>query len=224
MQPVNPNCRAVLFDLDGTLIDSAPDLGSAGNDLRERRGLPPLPLEAYRPLTGSGARGMLAVALGAQPDEPGFETLKAEYLDTYASRMTRLTRVFDAMQPVLAAIEASRRSWGIVTNKHSRFAQPLITGLGLAERCAVLVCGDTAPRAKPYPDPLLLAAQRLDCRPDHCVYVGDDLRDVQAGRAAGMYTIAAAWGYLGDGLAIEDWGAHALAPDPASLLNLLDLD
>ena len=216
--------HAVLFDLDGTLIDSALDLGGAGNDLRERRGLPPLPLETFRPMTGTGARGMLRVALGLSPDDADFEALKDEYLAIYAARLTRLTRVFDAMAPVLDALDAAALPWGIVTNKHSRFAEPVVAGTGLAGRSRVLVCGDTTARAKPFPDPLLEAARRLAVDPAHCLYVGDDLRDIQAGRAAGMGTAAAAWGYLGDGEPIEAWGADHLAHTPAGLLELLQLD
>lgn len=213
--------HAVLFDLDGTLVDSALDLGGAGNDLRERRGLPPLPLEVFRPLTGTGARGMLRVALGTTPEDADFEALKDEYLAIYATRLTRLTRVFDAMAPVLDALDAAALPWGIVTNKHSRFAEPVVAGTGLATRSWVLVCGDTTARAKPFPDPLLEAARRLAVDPAHCLYVGDDLRDIQAGRAAGMGTVAAAWGYLGDGEPIEAWGADHLARTPAGLLEVL---
>lgn len=213
--------HAVLFDLDGTLVDSALDLGGAGNDLRERRSLPPLPLEVFRPLTGTGARGMLRVALGTTPEDADFEALKDEYLAIYATRLTRLTRVFDAMAPVLDALDAAALPWGIVTNKHSRFAEPVVAGTGLATRSRVLVCGDTTARAKPFPDPLLEAARRLAVDPAHCLYVGDDLRDIQAGRAAGMGTVAAAWGYLGDGEPIEAWGADHLARTPAGLLEAL---
>jgi phosphoglycolate phosphatase len=210
-----------LFDLDGTLVDSAPDLGGAGNDLRERRGLPPLPLETFRPLTGTGARGMLRVALGTAPEDADFDALRDEYLAIYAARLTRLTRVFDAMAPVLDALEAAALPWGIVTNKHSRFAEPVVAGTGLSTRSRVLVCGDTTARAKPFPDPLLEAARRLAIDPAHCLYVGDDLRDIQAGQAAGMGTVAAAWGYLGDGEPIEAWGADHLARTPAELLERL---
>ena len=213
--------HAVLFDLDGTLVDSALDLGGAGNDLRERRSLPPLPLEVFRPLTGTGARGMLRVALGTTPEDADFEALKDEYLAIYATRLTRLTRVFDAMAPVLDALDAAALPWGIVTNKHSRFAEPVVAGTGLATRSRVLVCGDTTARAKPFPDPLLEAARRLAVDPAHCLYVGDDLRDIQAGQAAGMGTVAAAWGYLGDGEPIEAWGADHLARTPAGLLEAL---
>ncbi len=215
--------HAVLFDLDGTLVDSALDLGGAGNDLRARRGLPPLPLEVFRPLTGTGARGMLRVALGTAPEDADFEALKDEYLAIYATRLTRLTRVFDAMAPVLDALDAAALPWGIVTNKHSRFAEPVVAGTGLATRSRVLVCGDTTARAKPFPDPLLEAARRLSVDPAHCLYVGDDLRDIQAGQAAGMGTVAAAWGYLGDGEPIEAWGADHLARTPAGLIEALQL-
>ncbi len=215
--------HAVLFDLDGTLVDSALDLGGAGNDLRARRGLPPLPLEVFRPLTGTGARGMLRVALGTAPEDADFEALKDEYLAIYATRLTRLTRVFDAMAPVLDALDAAALPWGIVTNKHSRFAEPVVAGAGLATRSRVLVCGDTTARAKPFPDPLLEAARRLSVDPTHCLYVGDDLRDIQAGQAAGMGTVAAAWGYLGDGEPIEAWGADHLARTPARLIEALQL-
>ena len=212
--------HAVLFDLDGTLIDSAMDLGGAGNDLRERRGLPALPLADFRPMTGAGARGMLGVALQITPEHAGFEALKDEYLAIYEARMTRMTRVFDDMAPVLDALDAAQLPWGIVTNKHSRFAVPVVDAAGLQHRSRVLVCGDTTPHAKPHPEPLFEAARRLGVDPARCLYVGDDLRDVQAGRAAGMGTVAAAWGYLGQGEPIEAWGADHLINFPAELLNL----
>lgn len=212
--------HAVLFDLDGTLLDSAPDLGGAGNDLRERRGLPALPLTDFRPMTGAGARGMLGVALQVTPEHPEFEALKHEYLAIYEARMTRLTRVFEDMAPVLDALDAAGLPWGIVTNKHSRFAVPVVEAAGLQHRSRVLVCGDTTPHAKPHPEPLFEAARRMGVDPAHCLYVGDDLRDVQAGRAAGMGTVAVAWGYLGQGEPIEAWGADHLINLPSELLKL----
>lgn len=215
--------RAVLFDLDGTLIDSAPDLAGAGNDMREARGLPRLPLEHFRPMVGSGARGMLARALDVQPGHPEFEPLRDEFLQRYEARMTRETRLFSAMRPVLDRLQRERRPWGIVTNKATRFSEPLVRALGLLDEAATLVCGDTTPHAKPHPAPLLEAARRLGLDADQCVYVGDDLRDVQAGRAAGMLTVAAAWGYLGEGEAIEAWGAHHVIESPDALLKLLGL-
>ncbi len=215
--------RAVLFDLDGTLIDSAPDLAGAGNDMRAARGLPLLPLEHFRPMVGAGARGMLGRALQVQPGDPDFEALRDEFLQRYEARMTRETRVFDTMRPVLDALRGAARPWGIVTNKATRFSEPLVRALGLLDEAATLVCGDTTPHAKPHPAPLLEAARRLGIDAAHCAYVGDDLRDVQAGRAAGMLTVAAGWGYLGEGEAIEAWDAHHVIESPEQLLKLLAL-
>jgi phosphoglycolate phosphatase len=215
--------QAVLFDLDGTLIDSAPDLGGAGNDLRARRGLPPLPLARFRPMTGTGARGMVGVALQVGPGEPGYDELRDEYLAIYEARMTRDTRVFAHMQPLLQALDIAGVPWGIVTNKHARYAQPVVSAVGLAERAAVLVCGDTTAHAKPHPDPLLEAARRLGIPAERCAYVGDDLRDVQAGRAAMMATVAVTWGYLGEGVGVDEWNAHHTIDRPEQLLNLLGL-
>jgi N-acetyl-D-muramate 6-phosphate phosphatase len=213
--------RAVLFDLDGTLIDSAPDLAGAANDMRAARDLLRLPLEHFRPMVGSGARGMVMRALGIGPDDARFPALRDEFLQRYEARMTRETRVFDAMQPVLVALSAHSLPWGIVTNKATRFSRPLVEALGLHTVSAALVCGDTTPHAKPHPAPLLEAARQMGLQAEHCWYVGDDHRDVQAGHAAGMTTVAAAWGYLGAGEPISAWGAHHVINTPDDLLNLL---
>lgn len=218
-----PRWRAVLFDLDGTLIDSAPDLGGTGNDLRARRGLPALPLAEFRPHTGTGARGLLAVALGVTPADAAFDALKDEFLDHYQTRMARDTVVFAGMDAVLGGLEAQGIAWGIVTNKATRFARPLTEALGLHARAQVLVCGDTTARAKPFPDPLLAAATALGLPPDACLYVGDDLRDIQAGRSAGMATAAAAWGYLGAGDPLESWQADHILNAPEDLLLVAGL-
>ncbi len=215
--------RAVLFDLDGTLIDSAPDLAGAGNDMRVARGLAPLPFEQFRPMVGAGARGMLGVAMQVGPVDADFIALRDEFLNRYEQRMTQQTRVFDAMQPVLAALQAQGMPWGIVTNKAQRFTEPLVRVLGLDMKAAAVISGDTTPHAKPHPAPLLEAARRMNCAPELCIYVGDDLRDVQAGRAAGMRTVAAAWGYLGVGEAISTWGADHVIETPTQLLNLLGM-
>lgn len=220
---VQRRMAAVLFDLDGTLIDSAPDLAGAGNELRLVRGLDPLPFERFRPMVGAGARGMVGVALGVGPDDKAFEALREEFLALYAARLLRETQLFPAMQPVIETIERAGLPWGIVTNKHARFTEPVVEGLDLHRRAAVVISGDTTPRAKPHPDPLLEAARRLGVSPQACVYVGDDLRDVQAGRAAGMPTLAAAWGYLGDGEPIDAWGADAIVEEPPHVLNWLGL-
>ena len=211
---------AVLFDLDGTLIDSAPDLAGAGNELREARGLPPLPYEAFRPMVGSGARGMVGIALQLAPAHEDFPAARDDFLRRYEARMTRDTRVFDEIPPLLDRLERQGIPWGIVTNKATRFAEPVVRAMGLHSRSAALVCGDTTPHAKPHPAPLLEAASRLGVGPTECIYVGDDLRDVQAGRAASMGTVVAAWGYLGLGDAIEEWGADHIIRAPADLLKL----
>jgi 2-phosphoglycolate phosphatase len=212
---------AVLFDLDGTLIDSAPDLAGACNEMRVDRGLVPLPYERLRRMVGSGARGMVGASFGLTPESPGYGELRDEFLHRYEARMTRETRVFDAMVPVLAWLEREGLPWGIVTNKATRFAVPLVASLGLSARAATLVCGDTAAFAKPHPAPLLEAARRLGVAPQRCAYVGDDQRDVIAGRAAEMLTVVAAWGYLGEGDAPSAWGADHLIERPDELPGLI---
>ena len=213
--------RVVLFDLDGTLVDSAPDLAGAGNEMRLQRGLPALPYEQLRPMVGSGARGMVGVALQVTPGDPEFATLRDEFLARYEARLTRESRIFDAVVPVLSALDSAAIRWGIVTNKVARYTHPVVQGLGLASRAAVVICGDSTPHSKPHPAPLLEAARRLGVAPDECVYVGDDLRDVQAGRAAGMRTVVAAWGYIGADIQPIDWQADALLQQPGELLALI---
>lgn len=213
--------RVVLFDLDGTLVDSAPDLAGAGNEMRLQRGLPALPYEQLRPMVGSGARGMVGAALRVTPDDPDFAALRDEFLARYEARLTRETRIFDAVLPVLAALDSASIRWGIVTNKVARYTHPVVQGLGLASRAAVVICGDSTPHSKPHPAPLLEAARRIGVAASGCVYVGDDLRDVQAGRAAGMRTVAAAWGYLGLGEPIDTWNADAVIDSPSELLQWL---
>ena len=215
--------EAVLFDLDGTLIDSAPDLAGAANDLRQAQGMPPLPFASLRPMVGAGARGMVGVAFGAKPGDADFEGLRDAFLARYQQRMLQQTAVFDAMQPVLQSLEAAGVRWGVVTNKASRFTEPIVDGLRLRTRLAALVCGDTTPHSKPHPAPLLEAARQLGIDAAACVYVGDDARDVVAGRAAGMATLAAQWGYLGNGAGIHEWGADAVLGEPSQLLNWLQL-
>ena len=215
--------EAVLFDLDGTLIDSAPDLAGAANDLRQSQGMPPLPFASLRPMVGAGARGMVGVAFGAKPGDAEFEGLRDAFLARYEQRMLQQTAVFDAMQPVLQSLEAAGVRWGVVTNKASRFTEPIVDGLQLRTRLAALVCGDTTPHSMPHPAPLLEAARQLGLDAAACVYVGDDARDVVAGRAAGLATLAAQWGYLGNGAGILEWGADAVLGEPSQLLNWLQL-
>lgn len=213
--------RALLFDLDGTLVDSAPDLAGAANDMRIARGVPALPYERLRPLVGMGARGMVGAAFDRKAGDDGYDALREEFLTRYESRMLEQTAVFAAVRGVLAALDAAGLCWGIVTNKHARFAQPLVRALDL--RAATLICGDTTAHSKPHPAPLLEAARRLHQRPQDCVYVGDDLRDVQAARAAAMPVLAAAWGYLGEGEDVQAWGADGVLDQPSQLLKWLNL-
>ena len=212
-----------MFDLDGTLIDSAPDLAAAANEMRALRSLESLPLEALRPHAGSGARGMLATAFAVAPGEPGYETLRDEFYGLYEARMLDQTRMYPAIAPMLDTLDALGLPWGIVTNKALRFAHPQALALGLLPRARALVGGDSTPHTKPHPEPLLEAARRIGQPAAACIYVGDDPRDMRAGRAAGMRTLAAAWGYLGVDSAISAWEADHVLPDPAALLQWLDL-
>lgn len=213
--------EAVLFDLDGTLIDSAPDLGAAADRMRTCRGLPPLPLERYRAMAGAGARGMLGVAFGMTPEDPEYEAMREEFFRNYESAMTEQTRVFDGVAELVARLQERGLRWGVVTNKSARFTLPLTRLISLFASSGTVVSGDTTPYAKPHPAPLLEAARRLNVEPSRCIYVGDDERDVIAGRAAGMGTVAATYGYLGSNADVIKWGADAPIDSPLSLLGLL---
>jgi N-acetyl-D-muramate 6-phosphate phosphatase len=213
--------RVVLFDLDGTLADTAPDLGGALNRLRQRRGLEPLPLAQLRPVASAGARGLLAAGLGRTPQDPDYEPLRDEFLAEYEAALDRDSLLFDGARALLDALVARALRWGVVTNKAMRFTAPVVRGLGLAD-AAVVIAGDCTPHLKPHPASLHEACSRLGVLPAHCIYVGDDLRDVQAAHAAGMPAVAAGWGYLGEGGDVADWGAEALIHAPADLLELLD--
>lgn len=215
--------RAVLFDLDGTLIDSAPDLGAAADKMRTDRGLPSLPLERYRPLAGAGARGMIGEAFGIAPEHPDFPVLREEFFTNYEARMTQHTWIFDGVAELIQTIVQRDLSWGVVTNKSARFTVPLTRAMPLFASAATVVSGDTTPHAKPHPAPLLEAAARLGLAPAHCLYVGDDERDIIAGRAAGMGTVAATYGYLGAQANVAQWGAHAEIKFPLALLQLLHI-
>jgi phosphoglycolate phosphatase len=214
-----PAPRAILFDLDGTLADTAPDLAAAVNWLRTERGLEPTPYAVLRPTASAGARGMIGAAFGLAPGDAGYEELRVQWFDRYQSAMAVHSTLFDGIAELLDGIRAAGMEWGIVTNKPMRFTDPLIPQIGLAHAGCV-VSGDTTPHAKPHPAPLLEGARRLGIDPQHCWYVGDDLRDVEAGQAAGMATVACAWGYCG---AIEPstWGADLLLETPLHLLETL---
>jgi 2-phosphoglycolate phosphatase len=218
-----PEIRAVLFDLDGTLVDSAPDLGAAADKLRTDRGLAALGVERYRAMAGAGARGMLGVAFGLTPDDADFASLREEFFSNYERRLTEQTSLFEGVQVLIGALQTRGLPWGVVTNKAERFSIPLTQHMPLFASSGVLVSGDTTPFSKPHPEPLYEAARRLGVEPEACMYVGDDERDIAAGRAAGMATVVASYGYLGRAEETATWGADATIGSPIELLSLLPL-
>ena len=209
--------QAILFDLDGTLIDSAPDLGAAADKMRTDRGLPSLPLARYRPMAGSGARGMLGIAFGMTPDHTDFAMMKEEFFVNYERCMTERTFAFDGVDALIQNLVSRKLPWGVVTNKSARFTEPLTRAMPLFASAGTVVSGDTTPHAKPHPEPLFEAARRLNVDPKHCIYVGDDHRDIVAGQAAGMGTVAATYGYLGS-VDTAKWGAQVSIAVPGDLL------
>jgi phosphoglycolate phosphatase len=216
--------QAVLFDLDGTLIDSAPDLGAAADKMRTDRGLSSLPLSDYRPMAGAGARGMLAIAFDMNPDHPEFIALKEEFFTNYEKSLTQSTYAFDGVNELIAHLGELELPWGVVTNKSVRFTAPITRAMPLFESARTIISGDTTPHAKPHPEPLFEAARQLGIAPERCLYVGDDERDIVAGLAAGMLTVAATYGYLGQKTDPSQWGAHATINSPEDLLQLLRSD
>jgi phosphoglycolate phosphatase len=213
--------QAVLFDLDGTLIDSAPDLGAAADKMRTDRGLPSMPLAHYRPMAGAGARGMLGIAFGMTPEHPEFMAYREEFFVNYENAMTARTIIFEGVPEMIAAIVRAGLPWGVVTNKSRRFTDPLTAAMPLFASAGAIVSGDTTPHAKPHPEPLFEAARRLQIDPARCVYVGDDERDIVAGLAAGMGTVAATYGYLGQQTDVARWNAHLHIDAPQALLKYL---
>jgi 2-phosphoglycolate phosphatase len=212
---------AVLFDLDGTLADTAPDLGAALNRVRRDRGLDPVPLAKLRPYASHGARGLIGAGMSVAPGEPAYEELRDAFLAHYAAALCVESTLFEDIADVLDALDARALPWGIVTNKATRYTAPLLVSLQLSPRAAAVVCGDTTPFAKPHPAPLTEAANRLGVAPERCVYVGDARRDIDAGNAAGMRTLVARWGYLEPGDTPDEWPADAVLDAPRALLGWL---
>lgn len=212
--------RAVLFDLDGTFADTAPDLGRAVNAMRAARGLGPVALSETRRVTSLGARGLLGVGFGIGPDHVDYAAMREEFLQIYENNLCCDTVLFPGMAELVDRLEADGLRWGIVTNKAERFAVPLLQQLGYAARAGCIIGGDTTGHMKPHPAPLLAAARLLELPPAVCVYVGDDERDIQAGRAAGMATVAVRFGYL-NGSNPEIWGADHVVNDPVEILALV---
>jgi phosphoglycolate phosphatase len=213
--------KLVLFDFDGTLADTAPDLAAAANKQRARQGLPPLPYERLRPHASHGARGLLKAALDLDHDHPDYEQWRVQFIRDYEEDIAVHTRLFEGIDTLLGALAARGHAWGIVTNKVEYLARPIIRHLGLEASCAVTVGGDTTPHPKPHPAPLLYAAEHAGYAPTQCIYIGDDERDIVAGKAAGMATIAAAYGYC----SLDDplrWEADAVAHEVSELLALID--
>jgi phosphoglycolate phosphatase len=210
----------VLFDFDGTFADTAPDLAAAVNAMRTRRGLDPLPPATVRPYASMGARGLLRVGFGMTPEHPDYIAMRDEFLDRYADGICVHTRLFDGMHELVDELIARHIAWGIVTNKATRFTTRLVQELGVAPDC--VVCGDSTAHLKPHPAPLLLAAKELELPPADCIYVGDDLRDIQAARAAGMRCVAVEYGYHGaENPGPETWNADAIISHPRELLEHL---
>ena len=212
--------KAVLFDLDGTFADTAPDLGYALNRMRATRGMAPLPIEVTRPVTSLGARGLLGVGFEMTPGHPDYNRMRDEFLRLYEQDLCCHTALFPGMSGLIDAIEARGLRWGIVTNKAERFAKPLIKLLQFADRAACIIGGDTTGKTKPHPEPLLAASRLIGIAPESCIYVGDDRRDIEAGRAAGMKTAAVRYGYL-NGSSPDTWEADVIIDQPQDLLRHL---
>ncbi|MGV3627767.1 MAG: HAD-IA family hydrolase [Betaproteobacteria bacterium] len=211
---------AVLFDLDGTFADTAPDLGRAVNAMRAARGLTPVPLADTRRVTSLGARGLLGVGFGITPEHADYLAMRDEFLRIYENNLCRDTVLFPGMAALITRLEQRNITWGIVTNKAERFAKPLMQQLGYATRAACIIGGDTTGHMKPHPAPLLAAATTINIAPQSCAYVGDDERDIQAGRAACMRTVAVRFGYL-NGSSPDLWGADVIVSTPAEIENIL---
>lgn len=215
------NPSAVLFDLDGTLIDTAPDFIRCLNQLRQQHGLAPLPAEHIRRSVSNGARAMVRVGFGLEPEHPDYLAKHTAFLDLYEIGVAVETRLFEGMDPILLGLEQRGIPWGIVTNKPVRFAAPLVQALGLGKRCAAVICPDHVAERKPHPEALFLACDQLGVTPSHAIYVGDHERDIEAGRNAGMKTIAVRYGYIEEPTSVDQWQADIIADTVSDLAKLL---
>ena len=212
--------RAALFDFDGTFADTAPDLAAAVNRMRSDRAMEPLAAQTVRPYASMGARGLLRIGFGMTPEDPDYGAMRDEFLERYSQAICVHTRLFPGMAELVHELGTRHVAWGIVTNKATRFTARLVQELGVAPAC--VICGDSTPHLKPHPAPLLLAAERLELAPVECIYVGDDLRDIQAARAAGMRCVAVEYGYHGtENPGPAAWNADAVISHPSELLEHL---
>ncbi|HFD39951.1 MAG TPA: HAD family hydrolase [Anaerolineae bacterium] len=218
----NPHVDTVLFDLDGTLADTAPDLAHALNEVRREQGRRALPYELIRPVVSHGANALIHLGFECEPGEAGFAAIKRRLLDIYEANIAVRTRLFPGMEEVLREIESRGKRWGVVTNKPSWLTEPLMRGLELSQRAACIVSGDTAEQPKPHPAPLHFACNLTGSRAEHCIYVGDAQRDIEAGRNAGMTTLAALFGYLSETDNPQEWGADGLIEEPGDILDWID--
>lgn len=213
--------HTILFDLDGTLVDTAPDLGHALNIQLSRHGKPTLSDATIRPFASHGSRGLIGLGFGITPADNSFLALRDEYLSIYDTVFTRSPVLLQGISELLQVIESKELKWGIVTNKPRRFTQPLIKSMGLDQRAACVVSGDDAPHPKPSPATLLMACEQVNVKPENCIYIGDAERDIQAGKAAGMQTAVALFGYIDISDKPQDWGANVMLQKPADLLDLI---
>lgn len=214
--------RTVLFDLDGTLADTAPDLGYALNAVLAEHGRPTLPDDRIRPVASHGAAALLELGFGIQRDDPHFAPLRERFLEIYRANLTRATRLFPGMAALLDALPVRDINWGIVTNKPAFLTEPLVAGLGLAADAVCIISGDTTVNRKPHPEPMLQACKLAGRRPDECLVVGDAQRDIASGRAAGMKTLVALFGYIGTQEHPDTWGADGMIRNPSEILDWLE--
>ncbi len=215
----------ILFDLDGTLVDTAPDLGHALNVQLRRHGKAVLTDAAIRPFASHGSRGLVGLGFGITPKDDNFINMRDEYLSIYDTVFTRSPTLLPGMADLLQLIENKGLKWGIVTNKPRRFTEGLIESMGmdLNKRAACIVCGDDAPQPKPSPATLLLACSQVGVNPESCIYVGDAERDIQASKAAGMKSVVALFGYIDVTDKPHEWGADAMIKNPNELLDLIQV-
>jgi phosphoglycolate phosphatase len=207
----------VFFDLDGTLVDTAPDLAYALNQVLEEEGKHPLPYEAIRAVASHGSAGLLGLAFGINPDDAEYASLQQRFITIYQANLTRASTLFPGMESVIESLEKSGIPWGVITNKPAYLTDPLMAGLGLHSRAACIVSGDTTANSKPHPEPMLHACKLTEADPAQCLYIGDAQRDIEAGRNANMYTIVACYGYLGAHDKPESWQADAMIQHPSEL-------